>query len=86
MFKDKSPHPEMITIKFMKTGRPHRTNNGLMGIMRGLTKEEALAEAYATEPLVLTFDPIVVKGLVINHRKDLSRDVVLRIATMLSNG
>ncbi len=63
-----------------------RFNNGLDGIMRGLSREAALAEAYAIEPLVLSYPPVVVKAHPGQPRNDLSRDVVLCRPTFLSNG
>lgn len=75
----------MITVEFTKTGQPHRFNNGLSGLLRGLTIERAQVEAYALEPLVLKFNPIMVKARVINLRPDGSRDIVTNQSIMLSN-
>ena len=68
------------SFELCQTGVPWRFNSGFLGMMRGLTKEAALEEAYKIEPLKPPFEPFVARGVVFFCRPDGSRDVLLEKA------
>ena len=77
-----------VSVRFCKTGVPWRFDNGISGILRGLTREQALAEAYKREPKKAPFEPFVLTGFLCPFvmGEEESYDVFTNVAVCLSNG
>lgn len=73
-------------IEIKKSGTPWRCNTGLLYLLQGMSKEEALKRAYEEEPLKPPFEweTHQVMGRVLNDEGE--HIIMLRKPAMLSNG
>ncbi len=77
---------KVFSVELCRTGTPWRFDNGVSGMLRGLSREIALEEAYKREPLEPPFTPFVAKCSLRHFREDGSKDIKLVTCMRLSNG
>ena len=73
-----------VKIWLSQTGIPWRNDTGIVGFMMGLSREEALRQAYEREPLKPPFEPFQVSCVLLGEEGPFG--VMLEKPVMLSNG
>lgn len=73
-----------VKIWLSQTGTPWRNDTGIVGFMMGLSREEALRQAYEREPLKPPFEPFQVSCVLLGKEEPFG--VMLEKPVVLSNG